>query len=138
WTPGDRGSSMDLRASELEFDVLGQGKVGGPVDSGGLAAHIGLPRVAAGFTSAPGFLFPSESAADFSAACADVDVGDAAIATPGTQEGFGRYQVGGKHSRRKALRDGVVLVDGVFELVEFDQIENRGENLLIHDRHAGL
>ena len=50
------------------------------VDRVGLAAHVGLPGVAAAFAAAAGFLFAAEGAADLRAAGADVHVGDAAIA----------------------------------------------------------
>src|SRR5256885_12604550 len=45
----------------------------------GGAAHVGLPRVGAGFAAAAGLLLAPEGAADLGARGADVDVGDAAI-----------------------------------------------------------
>ena len=61
-----------------------------PVDGVGLAAHVGLPGIAAGFAAAAGFLLAAEGAADLRAAGADVDVGDAAVAAAVAQEGLGR------------------------------------------------
>ena len=66
-----------------ELDALGQRQVRGPVQRVGLASHVGLPGVGAGFAAAAGFLFAAERAADLGAAGADVDVGDAAVAAGG-------------------------------------------------------
>ena len=49
------------------------------VDGAGLAAHIGLPGVGAGFAPAAGLLLAAEGAADLGAGRADIHIGDAAI-----------------------------------------------------------
>src|SRR5260370_26038217 len=68
--------------SDLELDSLRQRKFVRPIDGYGLPAHVGFPGVASGFAPAAGFLFATKCAADFSAAGADVDVGDSTIAAP--------------------------------------------------------
>src|ERR1017187_6806366 len=76
----DKGRPTQPAPSELEFDALRQGQLAGPIERVSLAAHVGLPGVAARFASAAGLLLAAEGAADFGAAGADVDIGDAAIA----------------------------------------------------------
>src|ERR1035438_3442642 len=93
------------RPSQLEFDALRQRQLAGPVERVGLPAHVGLPRVAARFAAAPGILPAAEGPADLGAACADIDVGDAAIAAAMAEEGLGRNQIGGEQGRRETLRD---------------------------------
>src|ERR1039458_3329228 len=124
--------------SELEFDALRQGQLAGPIECVSLAAHVGLPGVAAGFASAAGLLLAAEGAADFGAAGADVDIGDAAIAAAMAEEGFGGNQIGGEHGRREALRHIVVPADGVVESIELDKVKDGGEDLFVEDRHGGL
>src|SRR5690606_34531582 len=59
----------------------------GPVvDRAGLAAHVGLPAIAAGLASAAGVLLAAERPTDLGATGADVDVGDAAVAARGREE----------------------------------------------------
>src|SRR3569623_517460 len=80
-----------LRAtSELELDPLRQRQRIRIVDRIRLPAHIRLPRIRAGFTATAGFLLAAERAADFCAAGADVDVGDAAVGTSRREIGFRR------------------------------------------------
>jgi len=40
----------------------------------------------------------------------------------------------GEDGRRKAVRGGVLLLDRLLERIDFDEIENRGECLRLHDR----
>src|ERR1035437_1621935 len=75
--------------SELEFDALRQRQLAGPIERIGLPAHVGLPRVAARFAPAAGIFLAAERAADFGAAGADIDIGDAAIAAAMAEEGLG-------------------------------------------------
>jgi len=72
---------MRTALSFTEADALGKRQLGGIVDRHGLAAHVVFPGIAAAFATAAGVFFAAERAADFRAAGADVDVGDAAIAT---------------------------------------------------------
>ena len=85
-----------LHRLRLELDALRQRQRVGVVDRVGLPAHVGLPRVGARFASAAGFLLAAEGAADFGAAGADVDVGDAAVASRLRPGMFGFAQVGGE------------------------------------------
>ena len=71
---------------QMKLYSLREREIGRPVDGGGLAAHVGLPGIAAGFAAATGFLFAAESAADFGAAGSDINIGDAAIAAADTQK----------------------------------------------------
>ena len=74
-----------------------RGRFKGIIDRDGLAAHVIFPGVAAAFAAAAGFFFAAESAADFRAAGADVDVGDAAIAAARGEEKFGLAQIVGEN-----------------------------------------
>ena len=98
-----------------ERDALGQGQLGAPVNRVGLATHVGLPGVGAGFAPAAGFLFTAERAADFGAAGSDVHVGDAAVAAQVRQERLGFKQVGREDRGAQALRDAVVRAEGLFQ-----------------------
>ena len=80
-----------------------------PVDGAGLAAHVGLPGVGARLAAAAGLLLAAEGAADLGARGADVDVGDAAVASPRAR-GTSRPRAGSsvKIARREPLRHVVV------------------------------
>src|SRR4051794_1411969 len=69
--------------SNIETDPLRQRQCVAVVDGIGRAPHVGLPCIRSRFASAAGFLLAAERAADFRAARADVDIGDAAIAADG-------------------------------------------------------
>ena len=75
---------------------VGEGEFGGVVDGVRLASHVGPPSVGAGFSTAAGFLLAAEGTADFGAAGADVDVGDAAIAARCGEELLGFEEIAGE------------------------------------------
>src|SRR5690606_23415212 len=85
--------------ASLEDDALSQGELAGVVHGLGLAAHIGLPGIGAGFATAAGVLLAAKCAADLRPAGADVHVGDPTVAAEGREEGLGFAQVGGEDTR---------------------------------------
>ena len=92
--------------ASTELDALGQRQRVGVVHGRGLPAHIGFPRIRAGLASAAGFLLAAEGAADFGAAGADVDVGDAAVASRCGEEAFGFAEIGGAFGGEKETGGG--------------------------------
>src|ERR1035441_8510944 len=115
-----------LEAS-AEHDALGQWEFLRVVDGGSLAAHVGLPGIAATFASAAGFLLAAKGTADLGATGADVHVGDAAIAAAGGEELFGFSQVVGEDGRAEALGHFVVVGDGLIQGAVPNQVKDRGE-----------
>src|SRR5215208_4062269 len=91
------GAARGLDSSDFEADALRQRQARSVVDGVGGATHVGLPGVRAGFAAAAGLLFAAEGTADFGAAGADIDVGDAAIRTSGRREHLGFAQVLREH-----------------------------------------
>ena len=87
----------------VEGNSLSQRKIAGIVDGVCGPAHIVFPRVRAGFPSAAGILFATERTTDLGAAGADIDVGDAAIGSRGTQELFRLAQIVGENAGGEAL-----------------------------------
>jgi len=81
-------------------------------------------------------LLAAERAADLRARSADVDVGDAAVGAVGGHEALSLAHVGGEDRGGKALRHGVVQLDGLVELVVGEHVQNRSERLVVH--HRGL
>ncbi len=119
-------------SSNVKGDALGEGgAVLTEVRRAGLAAHVELPRVGAGFTPAAGFFFTTECAADFGAGGADVDVGDAAVAVP--FEEFSLPDVGGHDRAAEALGHGVVHGHGVSEIGIRDEVGEGSERLGVND-----
>src|SRR5690349_10991801 len=110
-----------------ELDALRQRKFRAVVDRCGLPSHVNLPRVAAALATAAGFLLAAERAADLRAARADVHVGDAAIAAARRDEQLRFVHVVGEDGGTQALRDFVVVSDGVLELAIADDVEDRRE-----------
>src|SRR5690606_28008255 len=102
----------------------------------GLAAHVGLPRVAAGLAAAARVLLAAEGAADLGAAGADVHVGDAAVAARRGEEALGRAEVAREHGAGEPLRDAVVDGDRLVDRLDLDRVEDRREGLLGDDRHV--
>src|SRR5438874_2161914 len=97
-------AESDLK-SKPELDPLRQRQFGRPVDGCSLAAHVGFPRIAAGFAAAAGVLLAAECAADFRSAGADIHIGDTAVAAAMAQKGLGCDQISCENSRGKALRN---------------------------------
>ena len=120
-----------------ELNALRQRQVSGVVHRVGGAAHVGFPGVGAAFAAAAGLFFAAEGTANFGAAGADVDVGDAAVGACRAQERFGLADVGCEDGGCQALGDGVVQFDRVGEAVVSSQIQDRGEGFLVYDRSAG-
>src|SRR3546814_17280836 len=85
-----------MRISDWSSDVCSSDLLTGVVDGVGGAAHIGLPRVGAGFAAAAGFLLAAEGAADLGPARADIHVDDAAFAAYRRHEGDRKSVVKGK------------------------------------------
>src|SRR5579862_1806292 len=77
------------RSLHSELDSLRQRQLRRPINGVGLAAHVGFPGIAAGFAASAGLLLPAKGAPNLSAAGADIDIGNAAIAAAVTEEGFG-------------------------------------------------
>src|SRR5688572_16508926 len=77
---------------DFEVDALSERQLQAPVDRVGLAAHVRLPAVRAGFAAAAGVLLAAECATDLRARSTDVDVGDTAIAASCGQEALGVLQ----------------------------------------------
>src|SRR4029077_7040054 len=120
-------------AGSPKYDPLGQRQLFGIIDRDGLAAHIGLPGIAAAFTTAPGFLFPAERAADFSAAGPDVDVGNAAVAAAAGEKLPRLAEVVGENRRAESLRNFIVPGDGFVEGGIRDNVEKGREGFLVDD-----
>src|ERR1035438_2483207 len=116
-----------------EHDALGEREFLRVVDGGSLAAHVGLPGVAAAFASAAGFLLAAKGAADFGAAGADVYIGDAAIAAAGREELLGLAQVVSENGRAEALGHFVVAGDGLVQGAIGDEVEDGGEGFVSDD-----
>jgi len=100
-----------------------------------LPPHIVLPGIAAAFAPAAGFLFAAEGAPDFSAAGAQVDIGDAAITAVGGKELFSFTQVVGENSRAEPLGHFVMIGKRLVQSPVGDEIEDGGEGLFMHDLH---
>ena len=112
------GARFSLRLPgplDLELDALRERQLAAPVDRVGLAAHVGLPGIRAGLASAAGVLLAAERAADLRAGGAEVDVGDAAVAAGGRQEGLRVLQPVGEERRGQTVRGGVLLRDRLVE-----------------------
>src|SRR5260221_14530505 len=101
---GNRIRRFDAWVARREDDALGQRQGVRIVDRVGRPPHVALPGVGAGFAAAAGLLLAAEGAADLRPARPDIDVGDAAIATRGAEEGLGLAQVGGEDAGAEALR----------------------------------
>src|ERR1700730_10685232 len=80
---GCRGAEGAPLGCDLELDPLRERQLTAPVHGIGLAAHVRLPGIGAGFAAAAGILFTTESAADFGPRGAEIDVGDTAVAAGG-------------------------------------------------------
>src|SRR5262245_31902051 len=91
-----------------KLDALRQGQIRRIVDGVCLAAHVIFPGIAAALASAPGFLFPTERAANFRAARAGVDVGNPAIAAARAQEFLRLAEIVGEDAGAESLGHGVV------------------------------
>ena len=87
--------ALNGSARHVEVDALRERQLAAPVDRAGLAAHVGLPGVRARLAPAAGVLLAAERAADLGAGGADVDVGDAAVATR-RPRGSARRAAGGR------------------------------------------
>src|ERR1051326_8614491 len=66
-------AGQSRRSVDVELDALSQRQVARVVDRRRHAPHIGLPRVAAGFAAAAGFLLAAKGAAHLRAARPDID-----------------------------------------------------------------
>src|ERR1043166_866147 len=108
-----------------------QGQVFGVVDGDRLPAHVGFPGVTAAFTPAAGLLFAAKGTADFGAAGADVDVGDAAIAAAAGQELLGFAEVVRENGRAESLRHFVVIGDGFVQRAIRNEVKDRSESFLM-------
>src|SRR3954465_10519633 len=78
---------------DFEVDALRQRKFATPVDGVGLATHVRLPGIRAGFATTAGVFFAAECSADFGTRGANVHVRDSAIAAGGCEETFGVLHV---------------------------------------------
>src|SRR6185437_741504 len=116
-------------ALELELEPLGERQVARPVDGVGLAAHIRLPGIGAGLPPAARVLLAAEGAADLGAGSADVDVGDAAVAARGGEEGLRVLQPVGEERGREAVRRGVLLRDRFLHGLDRNKVEDGTEGL---------
>src|ERR1019366_5873793 len=114
-----------------EHDALGERVFFRVVDGGSLAAHVGLPGIAATFASAAGFLFAAKGTADLGATGADVHIGDAAIAAAGGEELFGLAQVVGEDGRAESLGHFVMVSDGLVQGAIPNQVKDRGEGFVV-------
>ena len=101
-----------------ELDALRERQVVAPVDRVGLAAHVGLPGVAPGLAPAARLLLAAERPADLGARGADVDVGDAAVASLVREERLRRLQASREDRAREPLGDVVVDRDRLVERVD--------------------
>ena len=120
-----------------KFDALGQGQFAGPVDRVGLAAHIGFPGIGAGLTAAAGIFFAAKSAADFRAAGADVDIGDAAVGAFMGEKAFGRADAVGEHGAGKPLGDAIVQSNSFIEITVGQQVKDGREGFFFDDFSLG-
>src|SRR5689334_16153226 len=98
-------------SGDVELHALRERQLAAVVDRVGGAPHVRLPAVRARLTTAAGFLFAAEGAADLGARRADVDVGDSAVGAERRREQLGLAQVGREDRRRQALRHLVVQAD---------------------------
>ena len=127
-------SSSEIASStQIELDALRQRQLIGPVDGVGLAPHVLLPGIGAGFAPAAGFFFAAEGAADLGAGGADVHVGDAAVAARGRQEILGILQVGGEDGGGQALGHVVVHAMASSRVLIRHDVEDRGEGFGLDD-----
>src|SRR5215831_5654059 len=110
--PAPRAASLLI---DLELDPLRERQVPAPVDGVGLAAHVGLPGVRAGLAPAASVLLSTERAADLGARGTEVDVGDAAVAACGGEEGLCALQPIGEQRRGQTVGGGVLLRDRLTE-----------------------
>ncbi len=123
---------------DVEADSLGQGQIFAVIDGDGLSTHVGFPGVGPRLSSATGLFFATEGSTDFSAAGTDVDVGDTAIGAGVGDEEFGFAHIVGHDSGGKALRYGVVDIDGLFDGAVFHQVQDGSEGFGTDDVEGGL
>ena len=124
----------ELGSVHIEIDPLRQRQVLRIINRVGRAAHVIFPGVGAGFSAAAGALLAAEGTADFCAAGANVDVGDAAVGALWREEKLGFAHVVGEDGAGEALRDFVVDADRFVERVIADDVEDGGEGFVFCDR----
>ncbi len=118
---------------QVELDPLCQRHRLRVVNRVGLSAHIGFPGIRAGFSPAARLFFTAECPADLGAGSADVHIGDAAIGAGHGKEPFRIAQIASHNGRGKSLWHPVLQGDGLFDRAVFDQVQDRGEGLVLHD-----
>src|ERR1700681_2352019 len=131
WAVRDsRYGSLDAELRrDLELDSLRERQLAAPVDRVGLAAHVCLPGIRAGFAAATGVLLAPEGAADLGPGGTEIDVGDTAITAGSGQEGFRVLQAIGEQRRGQAVRRGVLCRDRIRERGHRDHVQDGREGL---------
>eukprot|EP00047_Mylnosiga_fluctuans_P013855 m.33831 g.33831 ORF g.33831 m.33831 type:complete len:546 (+) comp5145_c1_seq1:34-1671(+) len=119
--------------TSLKLDALRQRESLGAVDGAGGAAHVLLPRVAAGLAAAAGLLLAAEGTADLSTGRGNVHVDDATVRAEGAGPLEDALQVLGEEAAGQALARLVVDRDGLVEALALHDIEDGHEGLLQHD-----
>src|SRR5262252_88921 len=118
------GGVCGVPSLHLKLDPLRQGRGRGAViGRAGVAAHVGFPGVRPGLTAAAGVFLASESAANFGAAGANVDVHNTAVTAPFKL--LRLAQIGSEDGRREPLRHSIMNGDRLIEAGIGHHVQNR-------------
>mmetsp|Transcript_55836 Transcript_55836/g.109297 ORF Transcript_55836/g.109297 Transcript_55836/m.109297 type:complete len:484 (+) Transcript_55836:1199-2650(+) len=128
-----------------ELNALSEGKSVSEVDGARHSAHVLFPCVTPGLSAASRLLLTPERSPDLRPRGADVHVHQTAVAAPVAGPSEHVLHRLGIQRRRQPLRNGVVQSDGFLEGGDLDEVQERSEYFLLHDRlvvadltHCGL
>lgn len=92
-----------------------------------------LPCVAARLTATASLFLTTEGTADFSAGCADVAVNEAAVAAQWADPLKHILHALRKEGRGETLWHTIVVLDGLFQILESEDVHDGSEDFLVHD-----